>query len=185
MKLAGGYYVLAALPLWATAASVFMVTIGIKWLFQWKLHGFWWDTSASSHFGDQFLLWPVLIGATILHRHEMNEPLWFLASWPTHIMLLIGCVGVGAIVCRLTIAGRSGGLVDMYHDLVVVPALLYLAITLVPLIYLEGTTNEKWWALAFVCGWALLVVYDFHTHRINQKQWLQDHLETFIHVLSK
>jgi hypothetical protein len=174
MKRVGSYYVLTALPVWATAAIMFAITLAAILVGRDILEGLPYNVAYSAALGDAGLVIGVLIAATILQRGGANIPNW-LQSGTTHILILLASFALGLLVCVLTLSSRSGQVMDIYHDVVVAPIILYLAVTLVPVIYLSGTKMEKTAVLCFVLLWAGLVSFDIKHDRINQRTWIANH----------
>lgn len=89
---------------------------------------------------------------------------------------LIGFLSIllGATMSFYTIPSRWGHIMDIYHDVVIAPMILYFAVTLLPVIYLGGTIVEKVSTICFVLFWIVLVVYDIMNDRMNQRRWLKE-----------
>jgi len=64
---------------------------------------------------------------------------------------------------------------DIYHHLFVAPLIFYLAITLLPVILINGTKIEKFCVVCLALVWVTLVVFDLKHERMNQRRWLQNH----------
>jgi hypothetical protein len=178
MKLVGSYYVLATLPVWATAAILFAITMATILVGRDVLEGLPYNVAYSAIIGDAGLLIGVLIAATILQWGIVDVPQW-LHSGTTHVLILFVLALGGTAVCLLTLGSRSGQAMDIYHDTVIAPLILYLAITLVPVIYYNGTKTEKLSVLVCFVLWASLVVFDIKYKRMDQRSWLQNHGVTF------
>jgi hypothetical protein len=119
----------------------------------------------------------VLIAATILQRGGEVKTLSCLEVGGIGFqgILLINIVLYCGIISYLTLNSRSGQLMDIYHDVVIAPLFVFLAITLLPVIFKNGTRVEKIATLCFALLWFGLVVFDMTHDRMNQLLWLQNH----------
>jgi hypothetical protein len=170
----GSHYVLSGLPIWASALIFYGVTMGVIYVARDIFEGLPYQVAYSVQFGDTALAGAVLIAATILHR---GDPLpWRLSSGYFHILAAIVSVGFGITWWSLDRPSHWG---DIYHHLFVAPLIFYLAITLLPVILINGTKVEKFSVLCFALLWATLVAFDLKHERMNQRQWLQSHGVTF------
>jgi hypothetical protein len=174
----GIYYVLYTLPVWAIAGILFLITLVAILVGRDILEGLPYNVSYSAVIGDAGLIIGVLITATILQRGGAYIPSWFLNE-KMHINIIGLCFLLGLFICFLTLGLRSGQLMDIYHDVIIAPLILYFAITLVPVIYYNGTNIEKWAVIGFIFLWLALVVFDIKYKRMDQRSWLQNHGVTF------
>jgi len=174
MERYGSHYWLTVLPIWATAAILFTFTLAAILIGRDILEGLPYNVAYSAVVGDAGLVISVLIAAGILQRRG----LW-LSVWPQtgigHALIMFGSVMLGIIICVLTLGSRSGQVMDIYHDVIIAPLILYLAITLVPVIYYNGTRVEKMAVIGFVVLWLALVGFDVKYKRMDQRTWLQNH----------
>jgi hypothetical protein len=171
--LAGSLYVLAKLPIWATAAI--FAAIGLAILVGRDIfEGLPYNVAYSAAIGDVALTIGVLIAATILQRGGVRIP-ELLQKGEIHIMIAAASFGLGTIVCSATLNSRSGKAMDVFHDLVIAPLFLYLAVTLMPIILINGRKTEIIATTCSVLLWLGLVGFDAKYNRLNQRQWLQNH----------
>ena len=169
-RFVGSHYVLSRLPIWASALLFLGVTLGVIYVARDAFEGLPYKVAYSAQFGDSALAGAVLIGATVLRRHD---PLpWQITSGYFHLLAAIVSVGFGIMWWYLERPTHWG---DIYHHLFVAPLILYLAITLVPVILINGTKVEKVAVFCFALFWATLVGFDIKYERMNQRQWLQNH----------
>ena len=173
-KITGSIYVLSIMPIWAIVAIFYAVTMLPILVGRDILEGIPYNVSYSAVIGDAGLVISVLIAATILQRGGADIP-QRLQDGATHAMIFFACVGLGMVICAFTLSSRSGQTMDIYHDIVVAPLFLYLAITLVPIIYFNGTKTEIAAVVVFVLIWAALVGFDIKYKRLDQRPWLQNH----------
>lgn len=157
------------------------VTDGAMYLGRDIFEGLGYQVAYSAKFGDAMLFGVVFIAATIIKREEPYLRSWFfwtpwlMKGW-FHLLVLLGSVALGITVSVLTLASRSGQMMDVYHDVVIAPMILYFAIALLPLIYYAGTKTEKRWTICFILIWLALVVFDIKYDRMNQRQWIERNL---------
>ena len=176
MKLTGIYSILAKLPIWATTA-IFGVILSAMFVGRDIFEGLPYDVAYSSTVGSITLMVVVLIATTILQRSGEVKTLSCLEVGGVGFqgILLTTIVVWCGIVCNFTLSSRSGQLMDIYHDVVIAPMFVFLAITLLPVIFKNGTRREKSATVCLALLWFGLVVFDFTHGRMNQHQWLQGH----------
>ena len=166
----GSHYALSVLPIWASALVFFGVTMGVIYVLRDIFEGLPYQVAYSAQLGDAALAGAVLVAATILQRGEAL-PGW-LISGNFHVFAALISVSFGVTWWLIDRPTQWG---DIYHHLFVAPLILYLAITLLPVILFNGTRIEKLCVLCFALLWAALVVFDITHARMNQRQWLQSH----------
>ena len=74
---------------------------------------------------------------------------------------------------EIAIKSRLGKLMDVYHDVVIVPVVIYFAVTLLPVIYLSGTTLEQNFTSLVIVVWLACVFGDIKCDRMNQRRLLE------------
>ncbi|MDB5266197.1 MAG: hypothetical protein JWN89_12 [Parcubacteria group bacterium] len=173
-KYVGSIYLLTVLPVWATAAILFAVIVAAMTVGRDLLEGIPYQVSYSAMIGDPGLIMAVLIAATILQRGTASIPLW-LQNGAIHMFILLICVVLGVIVSVSTLRSRSGQSMDVYHDVVMGPLILYLGITLLPIIFKNGSRLEVGATIGCILLWAGLVAFDVKYKRMDQRWWLQTH----------
>ncbi len=175
-QLVGSIYVLFALPIWAMVAILFTITLAAILVGRDILEGLPYNVAYSAVIGDAGLMICVLIAATILQREGdyIYIPHW-LQDWFIHILILIVSIELGIFICVSSIKSRSGQVMDIYHDVVIGPLIFYLAVTLLPIIFINGTKVEIAALLCFVFLWIGLVGFDIKYERMNQRAWLKNH----------
>jgi hypothetical protein len=180
MRYYGSHYILAKLPIWATTvifATVLMTVLVGRDI----LEGLPYDVAYSSLVGDVGLMIVVLIAATILKKEKIKI-VWWLESNLMHLGIFSLSVAFGTTVSLLTLSSRSGQVMDIFHDVIIAPLFLYLAITLLPVIIKNRKENKAEAIATILCVllWASLVVFDITHDRMNQREWLQHHGVTFL-----
>lgn len=173
-QLVGSHYVLSGLPIWASSLILYGVTMGVIYVMRDIYEGLPYQVAYSAQFGDAVLVGAVLVAATILQRGEAL-PRW-LSGGHFHVFAALISVSFGVTWWSIDRPTHWG---DIYHHLFVAPLILYLAITLLPVILINGTRVEKLCMLCFALLWASLVVFDVTHGRMNQRQWLQSCGVTF------
>ena len=176
--LVGSIYVLALLPIWAIALILYFGTLGVIHVGRDYFEGLPYQVAYSAQFGDAALFGAVLIAAGILQTEVAYIPEW-LQNGNTHLMIASGSYSLGIAVCLATLKTRSGQFMDIYHDVVIGPLILYLAITLLPIIFLNGSTTEVLATICLALFWAGLVIFDIKKQRMDQRTWLKNNGVTF------
>lgn len=174
MKLTGIYHILAELPIWSIAAILIAITMMAIFIVGEVFRGNPYNVAYSAVIGDAGLVIGVLVASTMLQKGEVTIP-GFLQSTTTQLFLFVASVMSGIIFCFVTLKSRSGQSQDIYHDAVIVPAFLFLGVTLVPVVYYNGTKIEK---IVFACSvmlWVCLVIIDIRYRRMDQSSWLKRH----------
>ena len=176
MKLTGIYSILAKLPIWATTA-IFGIILTMMFVGRDFFEGLPYDVAYSSTTGSLALMVVVLIATSILQEGRATKNLQWLEVGGIGLqgMLFVDIWVYCGIVCSLTLNSRSGQLMDIYHDVVIAPLFVYLAITLLPVIFKNGTKKEKTVTVCLALVWFGLVTFDMTHDRMNQHQWLQAH----------
>lgn len=171
----GIHLILASLPLWATVIILWSITDGIMHFGRDRLEGIGYQIAFSAKYGDVGLFGAVFIAATILQRGTIILPGWMMNS-NQQLSLFVILVFVGAVGSFLTMKSRSGEIMDVYHDFIIAPMILFFAIMLLPVIYLGGTAVEKFWTVCFIFIWVICVAIDVKCDRMNQRRWMERHL---------
>lgn len=169
LNLVGSCWCLTVLPTWATVLILFMVTIGVIFILRDRCEGLFYNTSYSAMIGDGTLLVVVLIAAEILKRGilPLKSPEWMSL---TEFHIFAGIVGavLGFAWLELDQPKQWG---DRYHHLVIAPLLCYLLLTLLPVIFKNGTSVEITATICLIALWAVLFVYDAKTKRLDQRKY--------------
>jgi hypothetical protein len=166
----GSHRVLFRLPIWASAIILYVLMTGAIFVLRDATEGLPYQVAYSAQFGDAALVGAMLIAATILQRGAPLQP--WLCRHSFHFLAALVSVGVGILWWSLDHPGHWG---DIYHHLFVAPLIVYLAITLLPIVLMNGTKAEKLFVLCFVLSWATLVAFDLTHDRMNQRDWLKAH----------
>ena len=175
-NLVGSCYLLMVLPIWMTALIMYMLTQGMLFVLRDYCEGVYYNTSYSAVLGDGALVCIVLMAAGILQR---GAPLYeWLGNGYCHFLAISAGMSFGVGWYILDQPKQWG---DRYHHLVVASLLTYLGITLVPVIFKNGTDSEWIAVIGLVLIWVVSVVYDSTTKRLDQRNYhnLGGHLDTF------
>jgi hypothetical protein len=165
--LVGIHYILAALPIWATAMLLYIITMGVLFVLRDRSEGFFYNTSYSAMLGDAGLLAVVLMAAGVLQRGG-QPPSWLQDGGYQAFAGLAGLV-FGVVWLVLDFPRQWG---DRYHHMVIAPLLCYLGITLLPVIFKNGTKTEIASTISMIALFAGLVVYDARTKRLDQRRYI-------------
>jgi len=168
--LCGSLFVLEALPIWASGLILYGLTLFVIPIARDLFEGLPYQVAYSAQIGDPLLIGAVLIAATILQRGQ-PLPDWVASRAFNLVSVLVG-IGVGLAWLILSKTTRFG---DLYHNAVVVPLMLYLGITVAPVVAFNGTRPEKAWVILLTTSWLICVLWDFASGRLNQRDWLSSH----------
>jgi len=164
-NLVGSYYLLSALPIWATALIMYMLTQGVLFVLRDWCEGLYYNTSYSAVLGDGALVCIVLMAAEILQRGA-PWPAWvrggLFQNGLFHFVALFASLSLGVVWLILDQPKQWG---DRYHHAVVAPLLCYLGVTLLPVIFLNGKGWEIAATIFLILIWIGLVIYDVRTQR--------------------
>ena len=172
----GSHKILRALRASDTAAITFFITLGAMFVGRHFFEGVPYQISYSAMIGDTAgFIYILLRAQEILRRPEIHIPDWLQRN-DVHIVTLGVSFLLGVIVCLLSLQARQGQVMDAYHDIVIAPMFLYLAITLIPVILYNGTRREMFEVGFYACLWLLLAILDWETGMIAQRVWLAGHI---------
>lgn len=166
----GIYWLLNQSPMWLTALVLWHPGI-VMYLMRDKREGLGYQVAYSAKIGDGCIAIAVLVAATVLQRPGAYIPSSFLTLEYQFIVLGV-LVFIGWAFQYFTSEMRSAKMADAYHDIVIAPVIVFLAITLLPVVWYSATTWEIVVVTMAVLVWGWLVIYDFQNGRINQRQWL-------------
>lgn len=173
MSLFVSYWLFSTLPIWATALLLYIITMGAIFILRDRYEGLFYNTSWSAMIGDGALIVVVLMAAEILQRDAL---FLMLSPWWTKVQnggLHLCAAGVSVMLGVIWWAiDRPKWPADKYHHLVIAPLLVYLGITLLPVIFYFGTKVECIATICLIALWVGLVVYDMVTGRLNQDRYL-------------
>ncbi len=164
--LVGPYGILLSLPIWTTAMILFFSTIGVMHVGCVFFEGAPYQVSPSGEFCNALILGVVLLAGGILQSRSVVIPEWLQGN-TNHLVILAVCEFVGIRVSYGTAERGPAQLMDKYHNVIIAPAIAYLAITLLPVIYINGTTIEKTATIGAMLIWLTLTVFEDKINRMN------------------
>ena len=169
-QLVGSHYVLLRLPILASFLILAGITVGVMHVLRDAFEGLGYQVAYSDKFGSWLLIGAVLVATWILKRGPVLS--WWLISRAFHasavlISLVFGFTWWSCV--RPTYWG------DIYYLLFIAPLLLYLALTLLPVIFINGKRIEKLCVTCFALVQIVLVVIDVTGGRMSQHKWLEEH----------
>ena len=136
--------------------------------------GFEYQVSRSAMPGDLFLVTVVLFAMDLLKRASFVLAIFDHHLWLQWTVLFIAFI-FGVCFSVKTLDARDGQLMDVYHDIVIVPLFLSLAIFLLPVIFMNGKVIDIIFSLCLILLWLLLLMFDLDSGRLNQREWLREH----------
>ena len=162
-------------PIWVTIVSLWILCILVLPIGRKYYEGFPYNISTASAYGDVALIFCVMISAVILHRQE--APRW-LASNAYQIGFLVICVIGGPLyhtLIRVISSWEPQTEMDTYHNVFIVPLLVYSMITAAPLNLSVGTSLERYGTILLGGIWIVSMIIDYKTGRLQQTEWLKKH----------
>lgn len=183
-ELVGIFYLLYVLPIWATLAILILIVQLVILVGRHAFEKIPYQVAYSAIVGEG-LCFPamILIIAGILKRGGayiplwLNIPQWLEGSTIGHGWLVVTCLIFGVVICWFTLDLRWGHVMDIYHDIVVLPLVLYSAVTLLPVVFYSGTMVEWRAVLGLILLWVASFAFDVKYDRINQRRLLIKNIE--------
>ena len=170
--MSGIYWLLVQVPFGASAFTLYFLTLGMIFLLRDKKEGLYYNTSYSAMIGDGALL-SIAVSAISMLKAGGHQPEWLTPQLQFMAFLVSACVGL-----MWFLRDRPKYPADCFHHLVIAPLLLFLLITLVPVIIKNGTWGDIITMPCFVAIWAGLVRFDAKNGRLEQRKY--HHLGTFL-----
>jgi hypothetical protein len=176
-ELNGIYAILVSMPIWSIVLVFYLLTLFVVDAGREIFEGFSYNVSFAAKYADVGLLVAILIGATILKRIPGFDS--FLGA---EIFQII-CVAISLLISLFMISSEvlmrqkhiSRQIVDIYHNILIMPLFVFLFLTLVPVIYLHGSNVERLTTLFFLLLWVVLMICDIKAGRLEQREWLVKH----------
>ena len=137
-----------------------------------KDEGLPYNVALSSYIGEYALIVVSIVAMGILRDGRASKIPGWLQNDQAHVIILVGSVFIGVVASVTTLRSRWGQATDIYHDVIVAPVLLYLMVTLLPVIELNGTDGEFWATFCLVMLWVYTVAFDVKHDRMKQRGWL-------------
>jgi len=161
----GIYRILEAWPIWVIALLIYMVTMGVIFVFRDRCEGLFYNTSYSAMIGEASVLAIVLMAAEILKRGVALH--WVLQCWQFHVVAFVVGMVIGLVWLFKTLPQEFA---DAYHNFVVVGLLIYLGITLLPVVF--SSPAEMLATICLIVLWVGLIAYDNAYDRLDQRKYL-------------
>ncbi len=165
----GIYRLLSITPLWVTCGILYFIFIGVLHIGREHFEGFAYNVAWSSQFGDFALIMIILISSSILQK---NDAYGWYSQWTFQISCALCSLTIGIIVNLLLLPAEE--VMDRYHNFIVVPGLIFLLTTTLPVTFTKGSVLEIASSISLYLFWLALVIADNVTGRINQKKWLAE-----------
>jgi hypothetical protein len=171
VHLTGIYWLMAQVPVWATALILLTLCINILFPGRDKFEGLAYNISYASQIGDASLITCILISATVLQRMQAVPEMVHSSYFQTSIITLSIAWPIAWIYLAL-FRSRQDTVMDKYHHLVIVPLLAYPFLALLPVTCYYGSSFEliSFWLL--FSSWVILVIYDGRTGRLQQTKYV-------------
>ncbi|MBU4216396.1 hypothetical protein L6270_01450 [Candidatus Parcubacteria bacterium] len=136
----GVYAVLALLPIWATIVIFYLLTLFVVDAGRERFEGFSYNVSHAARYGDIGLLVIIIIGSTILQR--CPELSGFIATNKFQFLcgFVSGVIAGGMFGAEVVMhsKGVERQIVDIYHNLFILPFFVGLLLALFRLLYFMG-----------------------------------------------
>jgi hypothetical protein len=144
---------------------MYAVTMGMIFILRDRCEGLFYNTSYSAMLGDGALVVVVLMAAEIVKRGSLPE---WLPRGGYHLVAAGVGVAIGLVWFGIDLPRQWG---DRYHHIIIAPLLVYLSMTLLPVIVKNGTKIEKIATICLIAIWAVLVIYDAKVGRLDQRNY--------------
>ena len=165
--------------LWVGLAIVVVldvVCIAILYLGRYYFEGKAYNVAWSSKFGDQALVGIILIAFLTLREMPKLDGFFTKPSFQT--ACLVASIGIGLIVQWLDWSKRDTMVMDIYHNIFIVPLFLFLLALSFSIIFTNGSKAKIGIVLGLLVFWAVLVVLDITAkpvNRMDQQAYLKYH----------
>jgi len=170
---------LTSFPEWQVFAILFFLFIGILPIGRLLIEGRSYNISYASAYGDIALILMALIAKEILYQHPAPE--WLSShSYQEVTFWICVCIGVACYVTAVKTGHGWGTFMDFYHDIFIVPLLIYMLITAIPLIFTQGTWSDRGYTFLLAGIWIWTFIADAFTGRLRQPEYLKTHQITQI-----
>ncbi len=176
--LVGSYWLLSVLPIGFTAFVLFFLCIGILHLGRDHFEGLAYNLALSSEIGDAALISCLLIGINILQRPGAVSGGEWCTSIPFQVfsaVVSVFAIFIADALTMETLQGRPFHTMDKWHNRVIVPLLVYLILTLLPVILKHGTRTDIVLASVLLALWCEMLVVDITGDRLDQRLWFERH----------
>ncbi len=171
--LGGWYGFLFSCPIEVEILAMVFLYLNILYDIRDHFEGFGYNNSTASRTGD-FFGWIVFTVIGIRNIKQITyAPAW-MDAWIFHgIMPLI--MATTGIVYQASIMKKNketGTLADAYHNMIIVPIIVFSLITLSPIIWLFGSQWEILIAAGSIAIWVIMLTLDIKKGRLQNLEWL-------------
>ncbi len=176
----GSQRLLRKLPISVTGFILMIFTTDVLYPGREILEGIPYNVSYASLLADVGLGLVIVIGAEIfkddhLVKILMKAPRGFIYSKGYHVLVLLVAACVAALLEVVPSPLNKPQVMDIYHNIVVVPLFMYLLATTYPAIVSLGNMRQRRFAFWLLMLWAAAMVFDMATDRLAQRPWLERH----------
>ena len=178
MNFIGGYKPLVEKEVFEISAALLSI-LSLMPLGRSMLEGFPYNICFSTIIGDPVgLVTAVLVVVTVLQRDcgQIRLPrrlMEGLQRGSVHWVLALLSLFVGVACHFATSTSRVVTLMDLYHDLWIIPLFSYLGFILFPIIIFNGKKKEKAIFAGCIFLWLMLAIFDGNNTLMHQYQWCQ------------
>ena len=146
---------------------------GVLFIGREYFEGLPYNVSLASQHGDLALIACVVMAAVILKQPDLQLAPW-LTRWQAHLVCALAAIAAGVAFQAINmIMGQKSEWIDTYHNFMVLPLLMYLLATTLPVLWINGSRTDKAISVCLLLFWFGLLVYDINHHRLNQRAWLK------------
>ena len=169
------YAVLGMMPIGFAAFVLWFLVVGVLHIGREHYEGLAYNVSRASEYGDSALVGCILIGLEVLKRNGAPD----LMNSNMYGWIWCAIAVATAVVWELSVLKQNGWrfvetVMDTYHNLFVVPVLVYLLGTMVPITFRRGTMGEMILTCLMAALLPVLVISDARQGRLQQCKWLWD-----------
>lgn len=161
------------LPL--TALVLAFLSVGVLYIGRKRFEGMPYNVALSSEIGDIALVCAILAAATA-HKGRVGSTVYAFDHYSFHLMALAIAVFFGPVVqvALLAYSRKLETLMDVYHNVFVVPLLIYLIMVTLPLVLYIGTQLDIAFYVSMCMLWLALLLLDARAGRLDQRAYLKN-----------
>jgi hypothetical protein len=162
---------------WIPALLLFAILewafVGVLWPMRGKLEGWEYNNSRASEWGDRGFALAIAIGTTVLRETHAIPPIIMqkVAFWGG-AAIAVGIIWQVVVVRKYK---RFGTITDFYHNIIVVPLIIFLLVTTVPITFMFGSIFWKVITAAMGPLWLGLLLFDRQDGRLQQVEFVLEH----------
>lgn len=168
------YQWLDASNCWVLGIVLYFFAVPFIWLGRKIIEGKGYNVSYASNWGALSLIAMIGMGVTLLQHKPVIIPNMFGDTMGQVALLATLVLGM-ALLTLIDYMINTKQLMDIYHNLVVVPVLGTLVLLLGQVIWLNGSGAQIIIAAACILAWAMFLIVDIIDGRLNQREYLATH----------